>query len=452
METNICKIKFRRGIEEGRKGITPEEGEPIFTTDTHRLCIGDGITKGGISITKVFTDTDTAKPVKGDFKYENNALYLYTSDNTSVAVGGVDSVKSKIGAGLIVEEDGTIKVQAGNLIDVNNKGVNVSNTLANAVTGIKDMETNISILSSTSMKSPLAPIYDDKAYTMYVNVDGKVNMPLKIDDIKGALTKVEGKNNVYTFTSNNTSLSSAAATALNLPENSTINFTGINNGCILNCDNSIKFDYTSATYISDYVATTTGEGANAITTYTLSTYEGVVPRFHVDSSGGTSSGDITDNSVTTRKIADGAVTESKLSSDLKDKINNSSSEGNINLDKIYPVGSIYMSVNDTNPSTLFGGNWEQIKDRFLLATGDTYSPGVLDGEATHTLTIDEMPSHDHLINMVWGVNNRGYNAVEKDTAFGELHQVNGFMSETGGNKPHNNMPPYLTVYIWKRIP
>lgn len=66
-------------------------------------------------------------------------------------------------------------------------------------------------------------------------------------------------------------------------------------------------------------------------------------------------------------------------------------------DKIYPIGAIYMSINSTDPGTLFGGTWERIKDTFLLSAGDTYSAGATGGEATHTLTVDEMPSHTHSI-------------------------------------------------------
>ena len=62
---------------------------------------------------------------------------------------------------------------------------------------------------------------------------------------------------------------------------------------------------------------------------------------------------------------------------------------------IYPVGSIYLSVNSANPQTLFGGTWEQLKDRFLLGAGDGYSAGSVGGEATHKLTTNEMPSHKH---------------------------------------------------------
>ena len=57
------------------------------------------------------------------------------------------------------------------------------------------------------------------------------------------------------------------------------------------------------------------------------------------------------------------------------------------LNSIYPIGSIYMSVNSTNPENFIGGTWERIQDKFLLASGSTYSAGSTGGEATHKLTI-----------------------------------------------------------------
>ena len=65
------------------------------------------------------------------------------------------------------------------------------------------------------------------------------------------------------------------------------------------------------------------------------------------------------------------------------------------VDLIYPVGSIYMSVNNVSPAVFIGGIWTQIKDTFLLTAGDKYSAGSTGGEATHTLIKDEMPSHSH---------------------------------------------------------
>ena len=65
------------------------------------------------------------------------------------------------------------------------------------------------------------------------------------------------------------------------------------------------------------------------------------------------------------------------------------------LNLVYPIGSIYWSSNNTNPATLFGGTWTQIKDRFILAAGDYYSNGATGGGATVTLTVSNMPSHSH---------------------------------------------------------
>ena len=121
------------------------------------------------------------------------------------------------------------------------------------------------------------------------------------------------------------------------------------------------------------------------------------------------------------------------------------------LNLIYPVGSIYLSVNNVNPGSLFGGTWEQIKDRFLLASGDNYEAGVTGGEVTHELTVDEMPSHNHNVMFYWS--NIYYPQLVKIFA-AENCQSYGYgqnTENTGGNQPHNNMPPYLTVYIWKRI-
>lgn len=116
-----------------------------------------------------------------------------------------------------------------------------------------------------------------------------------------------------------------------------------------------------------------------------------------------------------------------------------------NFDKIYPVGSIYMSMNSTNPSLLFGGTWELLKDRFLLGAGGTYGVGATGGEATHTLTIAEMPSHKHYMRVAGGGNN--YEGV---TIGPGAYTSNEDTSEKGDGQPHNNMPPYLAVYMWKR--
>ena len=118
------------------------------------------------------------------------------------------------------------------------------------------------------------------------------------------------------------------------------------------------------------------------------------------------------------------------------------------LDYVYPVGSIYMSVNSTSPATLFGGTWEQIQDTFLLAAGSTYAAGSTGGEAAHTLTVDEMPNHTHMYAATRTANS-GSNTF-RPVSYGESGATEINMSYTGGGQAHNNMPPYLAVYVWKR--
>jgi microcystin-dependent protein len=183
---------------------------------------------------------------------------------------------------------------------------------------------------------------------------------------------------------------------------------------------------------------------------------------------------------------------------------------NNNWLSIYPVGSIYMSVNNVNPSTIFGGTWEQIKDKFLLACGDTYNNGATGGEATHTLNANEIPTHNHSYTEATAVEghkvslnempphahglnlkNLCYHGVGKAAEPKSIIDpttdliVDYYVSDewrttniTGGNSQdpsegadahnhglttrtsntssagqggaHNNMPPYLAVNVWVR--
>lgn len=148
---------------------------------------------------------------------------------------------------------------------------------------------------------------------------------------------------------------------------------------------------------------------------------------------------------------------------------------------IYPIGSIYMSVNSTNPSTLFGGTWVRLQDTFLLAAGSTYQAGSTGGEASHTLTETEIPSHTHgsklsdarinlhgfgaggnfINNMVnatgYDYNSNGFRSAAQLTKQTGSDSYSGFQialahthNSFGGSGAHNNMPPYLAVYMWQR--
>lgn len=123
----------------------------------------------------------------------------------------------------------------------------------------------------------------------------------------------------------------------------------------------------------------------------------------------------------------------------------------------WPVGSIYGSDDPTNPEELFGGTWEPIKDRFILAAGDTYAAGSTGGEATHTLTRDEMPKHSHYGTTVTvGASSA---VIEHFMAKGLTRHndadvgKNGYpvyTSTEGGDAAHNNMPPFYAAYAWRR--
>lgn len=182
--------------------------------------------------------------------------------------------------------------------------------------------------------------------------------------------------------------------------------------------------------------------------------------------------------------------------------------------KLYPIGSIYLSTVSTNPNTLFGfGTWERIQDRFLLAAGSSYSAGSTGGSgshthtsaahthtiaghthtsaahthttAEHTLTISEMPVHSHQSlyhnpttpSHSWGFNYADYGSLSSSTDL-----LNSGIQSTGGGNAHShgdtgsttpgstgstslttnsttpgstgsssNLPPYLSIYVWKRV-
>lgn len=120
--------------------------------------------------------------------------------------------------------------------------------------------------------------------------------------------------------------------------------------------------------------------------------------------------------------------------------------------KAYPVGSIYISVDETSPADLFGGTWEQIEGRFLLAAGSAYAAGSTGGEATHKLTVAEIPDHGHSVAVAGGTSDYGMTR----TAIGSFSlktagwEDSSTVFKAGGGVAHNNMPPYLAVYMWKR--
>ena len=140
------------------------------------------------------------------------------------------------------------------------------------------------------------------------------------------------------------------------------------------------------------------------------------------------------------------------------------------LDTIYPVGSIYMSVNSANPSIWFGGTWEAWGSGRVpvgVNVTDTSFNEVekTGGEKTHALSINEMPSHTHAQNshrhkaLRYTINHSqsGNNIMAVYTAESPNGESQGYTDyvtatnkNTGGSQSHNNLQPYITCYMWKR--
>ncbi len=125
--------------------------------------------------------------------------------------------------------------------------------------------------------------------------------------------------------------------------------------------------------------------------------------------------------------------------------------GTMDFNAIYPVGSVYISFNSTNPSTLFGGSWTRLEDRFLLGASNS---GQIGGEKTHKLTIEEIPYHKHNTDYYVETPSGDRNAPSTFSTTGYSSYGNKGkkfdMGGAGSGRDHNNMPPYITCFMWRR--
>lgn len=175
---------------------------------------------------------------------------------------------------------------------------------------------------------------------------------------------------------------------------------------------------------------------------------------YLPTAGGTMTGAITTKGI---KLTSGTDFGSSLPSSLQsNQLFFQTLGSNYILDNVYPVGSIYMSVNSTNPKNLFGGTWEQIQGKFLFGMNSSYPAGSTGGEITHRLTAAEMPTHAHYMasgnaggDSTW-TPDAGLYLVDSVTSDKTTWWAQIGMNNAGGSEAHNNMPPYLSVYIWKR--
>lgn len=136
----------------------------------------------------------------------------------------------------------------------------------------------------------------------------------------------------------------------------------------------------------------------------------------------------------------------KIATDLRNLIKR------IIYDEVYPVGSIYISMNSTSPATRFGGTWVQITDKFLYCTKSSKTTGGSTTTKSHTLTVAQIPAHSHVQNgdlrysnnSSWWIGGTGGTTIAVD---------NKSTENTGGGQGHThgqNLPPYITCYAWYR--
>lgn len=123
---------------------------------------------------------------------------------------------------------------------------------------------------------------------------------------------------------------------------------------------------------------------------------------------------------------------------------------------LYPVGAIFQSTSSTSPASMYGGSWEKIEGRFLLGTSSSYSVSSTGGEAKHTLNMAEMPRHSHYVQAYrWNdgsSTNNGYLPTTSQAAGSVMVTQDPIpLNYQGESKAHNNMPPYYSVYIWRRV-
>lgn len=138
---------------------------------------------------------------------------------------------------------------------------------------------------------------------------------------------------------------------------------------------------------------------------------------------------------------------------LKAYIDANSGSGSLQLNDMYPVGAMYLTIDkDFDPATTFGGTWEKVEDgRYLMCANDKYEPGTTGGSNTHTLTIDEMPAHNHTI-AISEVKNASLSTSSWSGTSGPVTSTSRNLTTTsvGGGNAFYIQPNYYTIIAWRR--
>ena len=123
----------------------------------------------------------------------------------------------------------------------------------------------------------------------------------------------------------------------------------------------------------------------------------------------------------------------------------------------FPIGQTYITQTDVNPSTILNfGTWERVKGKVLVGLDENDTAfntiGKTGGEKTHTLTVDEMPSHSHTANTIYPFTSGGnLTGIPNSDALSHYGTTADTINKTGGSQPHNNLQPYQVIgYMWIR--
>ena len=118
----------------------------------------------------------------------------------------------------------------------------------------------------------------------------------------------------------------------------------------------------------------------------------------------------------------------------------------------YRVGDYLQTENPTNPATSWPGtSWVQVQGRMLMGASETYHVGSEGGEAQHTLTVAEIPSHQHQLHgWSYAYQDGPSSQFAPTRPYDQIDNTDMTTYPTGDGQPHNNLPPYRAVYIWRR--
>lgn len=506
-ENTLLKLLVRRGTDVDRKQVTLSEGELGYTTDTKKLYIGDGQTKGGIPIGgssflgSVPNVTIFTSAISGDLAYDNDDNVFYTFKGGNPAnITDWQNIGGTYTAG-----NGTIAISNTNNITVNR--LSAGNFSTNALgSGLKLDGSNKVALNSTIAVNTI----NIEQGSSYLNIPSNISvnstnfvLPSYVGGPGKFLTSQYDGSLQWAEAGDNTNTIYVAGTASQIPVGTIMPFISAGSsppGWLL-C-NGQSVPGSSYRELSAVIGTTYGGSSTDFNVpnfvnkaiYGVESSPSTSTTFRLASGSNSSlsaSGalyiikakpdTVVNSTITVRSplsaTLDGTTVTNTAVNSLRGNLTISApnlSSGIVNA--IFPINSIYLTFTSANPGTWLGGTWEQESTGlFLVGVGsDNDKNGTVRtfvaggdgnttlGEYTHVLTEAEIPAHSHLHGVhiqsarsanVYGATQSGTpglanGSVDIDAIEGDPNQ--GYTSTIGSSQSHNNIPPCFGIYVWRR--